>query len=51
MNQIQMENRMFLTYKTYIDNDYYWFVKEYLEIIIKSTKLNNIVIKKEYNIN
>ena len=47
LSQIHSENRLFLTKKTYLDNDYFNFLKEYLESIFQKGRISSQIIKRE----
>jgi ubiquitin C-terminal hydrolase len=47
LTQIKQENIQFLKYKTYLDNDYYVFLRDFLDQIILKNKVVEKLSKKE----
>ena len=47
MEKIQQENSSFLKYKTYLDNDYYKFIKDFIDYTVMKSKTIEKLTQKE----
>jgi ubiquitin C-terminal hydrolase len=47
LEKIRQENSSFLKYKTYLDNDYYKFIKDYIDFTVMKNKNIEKLIQKE----